>query len=101
MSFDTLGIHDDDSLDLIFIDGDHTYEGALADITIAWRKLRPGGWMLGHDCFVPEVAATMIVRDNEPNGVQRAVIEFLGRVGVVGEVLDRTNMFAVLKPSLN
>ena len=40
---------EDESLDLVFIDADHSYEGCKADI-IAWRpKLRPGGWLMGHD----------------------------------------------------
>lgn len=39
----------DGSLDIVFIDGDHTYEGCRADI-LAWRsKVRPGGWLTGHD----------------------------------------------------
>lgn len=39
----------DDSLDFVFIDADHTYEGALADI-LAWTpKVRKGGTIAGHD----------------------------------------------------
>ena len=38
-------------IDLAFIDGDHSYEGCLADIE-AWRPhLAPGGRMLGHDAW--------------------------------------------------
>jgi SAM-dependent methyltransferase len=32
-----------DSLDFIYIDGDHRYEGALADLVDAWRIVKPGG----------------------------------------------------------
>jgi hypothetical protein len=40
---------EDGLLDLVFIDADHSYEGCKADID-AWRpKLRPGGWLMGHD----------------------------------------------------
>lgn len=39
----------DGSLDYCFIDGDHSYDGCMADIK-AWRsKVRPGGWIGGHD----------------------------------------------------
>lgn len=37
------------SLDFVFIDADHTYEGVLADIDAWQRKVRPGGMLLGHD----------------------------------------------------
>jgi hypothetical protein len=36
-------------LDFVFIDADHAYEAVKADIT-AWRtKIRPEGWITGHD----------------------------------------------------
>lgn len=36
-------------LDFVFIDALHSYEGCLADI-MAWKdKVRPGGWIMGHD----------------------------------------------------
>lgn len=39
----------DGSLDFVFIDADHSEEGCRADIA-AWRpKLKPTGWILGHD----------------------------------------------------
>lgn len=41
------------SVDFVFIDADHTYEGVAADID-AWRtKVRVGGMLLGHD-YNPE-----------------------------------------------
>ena len=40
----------DGRLDFVFIDADHRYEPCRADI-LAWRpKIRPGGWLTGHDC---------------------------------------------------
>ncbi|HVZ60627.1 MAG TPA: class I SAM-dependent methyltransferase [Terriglobales bacterium] len=39
----------DNSLDLVFIDADHSYEGCLGDIQAYWPKVRPGGWIAGHD----------------------------------------------------
>ena len=44
-----------DSVDLIFIDADHTYAAVKNDI-INWRpKLRSGGFLTGHDIHWPEV----------------------------------------------
>ena len=53
----------DESLDFVFIDADHSYEGCLADI-LAWTpKIKIGGMIAGHD-----------FNDRWP-GVQRAVKE--------------------------
>jgi SAM-dependent methyltransferase len=39
----------DGALDLVYIDGDHNYEPVKADL-LAWLpKVRPGGWVAGHD----------------------------------------------------
>lgn len=40
---------DDCSLDFVFIDGDHSYPGAVTDIEAWTRKLKPGGLLAGHD----------------------------------------------------
>jgi len=37
------------SLDLVFIDGDHSHEGARSDIHAWWPLLRNGGVLAGHD----------------------------------------------------
>lgn len=39
----------DNSLDLVFIDGDHSYEGVIADIDAWLPKIRKGGFISGHD----------------------------------------------------
>lgn len=42
-------VHVEGLIDLVFIDADHSFEGAKRDI-LAWRpKLRPGGFLVGHD----------------------------------------------------
>jgi tetratricopeptide (TPR) repeat protein len=58
----------DGTLDFVFIDADHAYESARADL-LAWLpKVRPGGVLAGHDI------------DSE--GVARAVREVLPPTGV-------------------
>jgi predicted O-methyltransferase YrrM len=49
-SLKTYRIHDDNSLDLVFIDGDHSYEGALGDFKNFFPKVKNGGVILAHDC---------------------------------------------------
>ena len=40
---------EDESLDFVFIDAEHSYEAVTADIK-AWEpKVKPGGWVMGHD----------------------------------------------------
>ena len=39
----------DNYFDMIYVDGNHYYNGCLGDITEWWKKLKPGGWMTGHD----------------------------------------------------
>ncbi len=40
---------EDESLDFIFIDANHTYDGVAVDIDDWVPKVRPGGWITGHD----------------------------------------------------
>lgn len=37
------------SIDLVYIDANHTYDGILADIKLWKPKIRKGGYMSGHD----------------------------------------------------
>lgn len=39
----------DTSYDMIYIDGDHSYEGVLRDAQVAARKLAPGGFLVFND----------------------------------------------------
>jgi hypothetical protein len=56
-----------ESLDFVFIDGDHSYEACALDIRIWWPKLKNGGLLSGHDYV-----------DEKNYGVQKAVHEFVG-----------------------
>lgn len=60
----------DESLGLVYIDGDHTYEGARADIDSYWSKLVPGGIMCFHDAANPTY------------GIQNAIHDFTKGIGI-------------------
>jgi hypothetical protein len=45
----------DEFLDFIFIDGDHSYEGALQDFKRFYPKVKSGGIFAGHDLNIPTV----------------------------------------------
>jgi len=49
----------DESFDFVFIDGDHTYDGVLADLNHWWPKIKRGGILSGHDY----IDRTMILGD--------------------------------------
>ena len=42
---------EDESLDFVFIDADHSYEGCNADIKNWSPKVKKGGYVMGHDIF--------------------------------------------------
>jgi predicted O-methyltransferase YrrM len=47
----TVGIHEDESIDIAFIDGDHSYEGCYGDLIAVYPKMKHGGTILAHDCY--------------------------------------------------
>ena len=66
----------DQSLDFVFVDGDHTYTGCKADLDAWWPKLRPEALFCGHDYG----------RHTRRWGVQKAVDEFAKECGLKIEV---------------
>lgn len=53
----------DDSLDLTHIDGDHSYEGVMADLVAYWPKMKRGGIISGHDYMAAQYGVREAVRD--------------------------------------
>lgn len=45
----------DNDLDLVYIDADHSYSGAKQDMEAWYPKVKPGGWLSGHDYEYPGV----------------------------------------------
>ena len=39
----------DNHFDAIYIDGDHSFEGCFSDLELAYKKVKAGGWIMGHD----------------------------------------------------
>lgn len=46
----------DESLDFVFIDGDHSYDATLKDIQLYWPKVKTGGVFAGHDINLTTVS---------------------------------------------
>lgn len=56
--------------DFVFLDADHSYEGCKADIDAWLPRVKPGGWLGGHDYDNPQ---------HPKFGVTRAVDEFVAQ----------------------
>ena len=67
------------SVNIVFIDGDHSCEAVKSDIAAWSQRVRRGGWIGGHDFEAPEAHL---------QGVTRAVTEAFG--GLVGAGEDHT-----------
>jgi hypothetical protein len=65
----------DESLDCVFVDGDHSYNAVLEDLRFWFKKVRPGGQMLGDDYWMPDV--------------RRAVEEFSSEIGICFDFLTK------------
>ena len=75
-SYDVLLHYPELYFDMIYIDGDHSYEGCKRDLYLASRKVKEGGLIMGHDY------TTNSKCKNKYNfGVKRAVDEFCEEKG--------------------
>lgn len=56
----------DESLDAVFIDGDHRYDAVKKDLSFWWKKVKEGGQMLGDDFWMADVkrAVTEFAQEN-------------------------------------
>lgn len=48
-SVEILNTLEDEYLDLVYIDGDHTYNGVKGDLESSYKKVKVGGYICGHD----------------------------------------------------
>jgi predicted O-methyltransferase YrrM len=85
------------SYDVVFVDGDHTYEGARADVERWLPGVTPGGHLVLHDAFVPSPERAW-ARPWKVEGVQRLCEELLKRPEL--ELAGRAGTLAhFVKPS--
>jgi len=77
-----------ESVDLVFLDADHTFKAVCADINAWWPKVKPGGFLAGHDFGHPMPGC---------EGVKDAVLRFSRAVGLPVR-FDADWVWAVQKP---
>lgn len=83
-------LFEDGHFDGVFIDADHSYRGCKADIEAWHRKIKPGGWLMGHDY------ANTIATGGDTWGVDRAVDEFAAKHGYGVELGENFTWFIKL-----
>lgn len=95
-SQDLLPFFAPNTFDLIYIDGDHSYEGCKRDLQMSWKIVKSGGFVCGHDYQTNPLKTA-----NRYNfGVDRAVDEFCREKGVelYAKAMDGQVSFAIRKP---
>lgn len=87
-SIEVAGRFQDESIDLLFVDGDHSFEGVYNDLQHWFPKVKPGGVIIGHDC-VPG------------SGARRALELFVSKHALTYKVYEPPHahfMFEIIKP---
>lgn len=54
-SVNASSLYEDNSLDFVFIDAGHDYKSVKEDIEHWFNKVKTGGIIAGHDCYLPDV----------------------------------------------
>lgn len=55
-SYEVVDNYKDDSIDFLYIDGNHSYDSVLKDIKLYWPKVKRGGLVIFDDYNEPDVA---------------------------------------------
>jgi len=88
-SADMLAALEDESADIIYIDGDHGYDGVMRDLMQAGRKIRPDGYLIVGDYILIDH-----LHADQPYGVIYATNEFMLSQGWAMQYFAlQTNMY--------
>jgi hypothetical protein len=92
-SSECLSRFEDRTFDMLYIDGDHSYQGVKKDLEQAFKKVKVGGWIMGHDYEMNMKKA----KTSYDFGVKRAVDEFCSEKGqsIYAKGLDGCVSFAI------
>jgi hypothetical protein len=66
-SYNVVDNYQDNSIDFLYVDGNHSYEAVLQDITLYYPKVKSGGLIIFDDYSEP--------------GVEKAALEFCSSIG--------------------
>jgi len=77
-SAEAAGLFLDESLDFVYIDGNHSYDSVREDVSLYYPKLKEGGLFSGHDYDYPDI--------------KKAVDEFAGPLSLNLHIEDTGEM---------
>lgn len=101
-SSDVADLLDDAGADFIFVDGNHRFDFVLEDLKNYWPKVKPGGYLCGHDFFMRSHSAGPGGDYNEPmvyEAVQAFATEHKVPILTFGEHRELPMCFALKKAS--
>lgn len=83
----------DNMFDMIYLDGDHSYQGCKKDLDVCFHKCKPYGWIMGHD-YETNLEKT---KNIWPSGVKEAVSEFCiqKKQRITAKAMDGCVSFAI------
>ncbi len=68
-------LYEDESLDVVFIDAAHDYENVRNDVLAWYPKVKPNGYIAGHDYYHPPVKAAVDEVLSDKGVIHYSVIE--------------------------
>jgi hypothetical protein len=88
-----LSTYNSNTFDMVYIDGDHSYEGCKKDLEASYNIIKKNGWIMGHDYEM-----NMNKTNNTYNfGIKKAVDEFCIKYNqtIYAKALDGCVSFAI------
>lgn len=76
-SVEALNTFGDGALDIVYIDGDHSFEAVLQDLVLAHRKVRPGGYICADDWAWKDERGRTSVREAVLAYLQMHLVDFV------------------------
>lgn len=94
-SNDFLPLLKENTLDAVYIDGDHSYEAVKRDLEMSYPKIKQFGWIMGHD-YEMNYAKT---NNSYQFGVKQAVDEFCAKydLKICAKGMDGCVSYAIWK----
>lgn len=77
-------------VDVLFVDGDHSFEGVLHDLETYSKIVRPGGLILAHDVWQMRPAPWI-------EGVRPAFMKFVSETGWDYEIVEKSWGLGIIK----